>query len=75
MENYVFVIGAGASKEFNLPTGEELKSDISNLLNIKFEMMNLISGDYELTRSLQLHSKNQKENFSDYQDCAIKILT
>jgi hypothetical protein len=28
----VFVIGAGASKEANLPTGSELKVQIANLL-------------------------------------------
>jgi hypothetical protein len=31
------VIGAGASKEFGLPTGAELKSAIASLLNVKFE--------------------------------------
>jgi hypothetical protein len=30
----VFVIGAGASKEAGLPTGEELKKSISTLFNV-----------------------------------------
>ena len=32
--NTVFVIGAGASKEANLPTGNELKSKIATLLGM-----------------------------------------
>ncbi len=31
----VFVFGAGASQEADLPTGEELKSKIVDLFNIK----------------------------------------
>ena len=32
----VFVFGAGASKEAGLPTGEELKSKIADLLNVYY---------------------------------------
>lgn len=49
MSKTVFVIGAGASKEANLPTGEELKSSISSFLDIRFEYNTQIKGDYLIT--------------------------
>jgi hypothetical protein len=52
-ERTVYVIGAGASKEANLPTGDELKSKISNLLNIRFNHFEQISGDYLITDALR----------------------
>lgn len=48
----VFVIGAGASKEVDLPTGYELKGIISKLLDIRFDHKQ-ISGDYVITDSLR----------------------
>lgn len=54
-QNTVFVIGAGASKEANLPTGYELKSKISELLDIKFERFSQQkSGDYKILEALRL---------------------
>lgn len=47
----VFVIGAGASQEVNLPTGYDLKSKISKLLDIRFDHQQ-ISGDYVITGAL-----------------------
>ncbi len=42
----VFVLGAGASKEVGLPTGAELKSQISAALNLQYDgYQNLTSGD------------------------------
>jgi hypothetical protein len=38
-QNTVFVIGAGASSEVGLPTGEGLKEEISSLLNGSFDIM------------------------------------
>ncbi|HBG26740.1 MAG: hypothetical protein A2Y10_00750 [Planctomycetes bacterium GWF2_41_51] len=52
-KNTVYVIGAGASKEANLPTGHELKREISDLLDIRFdEMWRQKSGDYLITEAL-----------------------
>ncbi|MDL1968036.1 MAG: hypothetical protein LWW97_05675 [Deltaproteobacteria bacterium] len=48
----VFVIGAGASKEANLPTGNELKEQISRLLDIRFHHNKQISGDYAIKGAL-----------------------
>lgn len=51
----VFVIGAGASKEVNLPTGAELKSKITSLLDMRFDSFgsNLKSGSYEIVEALR----------------------
>jgi hypothetical protein len=51
----VFVIGAGASKEANLPTGSELKEKISYLLDITFDFSRQISGDRLITDALRIH--------------------
>lgn len=52
-----FIIGAGASKEANLPTGYELKGKISRLLDIKFDHHKQTSGDYIITNALENHVK------------------
>jgi hypothetical protein len=58
----VYVIGAGASKEAGLPTGEELKSKISKLLDIKFGRFNsLESGDNKIVEALKLHAGDTKK--------------
>lgn len=55
----VFVIGAGASKEADLPTGDELKEKISDLLNMRFNDFGsrLESGDNVIVGSLRLHAR------------------
>jgi hypothetical protein len=47
----VYVIGAGASKEANLPTGEELKEEISNLLNMHLSYSE-VNGDELIVEAL-----------------------
>jgi hypothetical protein len=56
----VFVIGAGASKEANLPTGVELKGIIAHLLNMKWNYHTQIRGDSVISQSLRnlIKSKN-----------------
>jgi hypothetical protein len=54
-ENTVFIVGAGASKEAGLPTGAELKTRISDLIDIKFDGFNQISGDRTITECLREH--------------------
>src|SRR5262249_46984985 len=52
----VFVVGAGASKEFDLPLGYDLGLQIQRALDIKFEMGNrLVSGDGQIYTWLQRH--------------------
>ena len=50
----VFIVGAGASKEAQLPTGNELKGSISSLLDIRFDFgSKQKSGDYLITQALR----------------------
>jgi hypothetical protein len=61
----VFIIGAGASKEANLPTGYELKSIIATLLNIQFsDPYEQTSGDRIIREALKMYVQN-KENSSN----------
>jgi hypothetical protein len=54
-KNTVFIIGAGASKEVNLPTGFELKSKISKLLDIRFpDGYQQTSGDNVITDAMRI---------------------
>lgn len=58
----VFVFGAGASKEANLPTGYELKDRISRLLDIRFDYDHQKSGDYAIVQALRIHVTNSTHN-------------
>jgi hypothetical protein len=53
-KNTVFVIGAGASKEFGLPVGTELAIAISEKLDIRFDDFGRkpVSGDLDLFRNV-----------------------
>jgi hypothetical protein len=52
----VYVVGAGASYEANLPTGNELKGQIADLLNMKFGRATQISGDHQIEQALRHHT-------------------
>ncbi len=55
-QNTVFVVGAGASQEADLPTGDGLKSGISELLDIRFSESNrLENGDDTIADALKRH--------------------
>jgi len=47
------VVGAGASKELGLPVGAELKAKIASLLDIKFDLSQQKSGDYQIRSALE----------------------
>jgi hypothetical protein len=52
--NTLFVVGAGASCEANLPSGNQLKIQIANMLNFAFdEEGDLLSGDPRIDHSLE----------------------
>jgi len=59
----LFIIGAGASTEVNLPDGTGLKQEIANLLNIKFDRLGFTqtSGDCSIYRALQIYASQSKE--------------
>jgi len=54
-EKTVFIVGAGASKEAKLPTGDKFKSDIAQLLDMRFEELGrrLEHGDYLIVEALR----------------------
>jgi hypothetical protein len=51
----VFVFGAGASREVNLPDGGQLTKKISSLLNFSFNNYTRTNGDAVIHESLRLH--------------------
>jgi hypothetical protein len=56
MQRTVFVLGAGASHEINLPVGEELTKAVASLVDIRFEHGHeQISGDHMITATLRRH--------------------
>lgn len=62
----VFVIGAGASKEANLPTGLELKSKIAQLLDIRFpDGYNQNGGDFTITEALRALTRDENGRNGD----------
>jgi hypothetical protein len=74
----VFVIGAGASEEANLPTGYELKREIAQLLDFRFDKWRreLEYGDRKIFQALILYdarAENTSENINSYIDNARHI--
>lgn len=68
--NTVIVVGAGASKEANLPTGAELKVQIAEQLDIRFRGPHeLLSGDPVLLRALQHYHKVNPGAATSVEDC------
>lgn len=60
------MVGAGASKEVNLPTGYELKQRIASILDIKFEDgFRQSSGDYSVCQALEEAIKSEDPNAHD----------
>ncbi len=60
----VFVVGAGASAEFSLPAGAELKEKIARGVHFRFQIGSQIDGDFDLLDVLKRHfdNKNDKVN-------------
>jgi hypothetical protein len=74
----VLVLGAGASKGFGLPLGQELRDTIARDLNIMFDGVgrNLRSGSWEIVEALKLLVRQQKEptgNINPHRAAAVKI--
>jgi hypothetical protein len=59
--NTVFVIGAGASVELGLPTGEQLKRLISSQLRFRFEFGRIKEGDDEFLEMLKRATTNHED--------------
>lgn len=58
----VYVVGAGASFEIGLPTGEKLKEHISDLLDMKFDYRSQVSGDNAILQALRNYTSNDRTN-------------
>lgn len=69
MSDTVYIIGAGASKEANLPTGIELKEKIMDLLNIKFDRFggDVEEGDYVIAQAMKILSSKPIQPTSSIQ--------
>jgi len=68
----VIIVGAGASAEFNLPVGNQLKDTIAQLSDIRFGEWGreLVSGSYDIVRTLESLPGG---NVNDYLGVAWKI--
>lgn len=71
------IVGAGASRELGLPTGAELKKEISSLLNIRFAHgIRQQSGDFSICEALRAHvrdSDNHLEGLNPHLYAAWRI--
>lgn len=62
----VYIVGAGASCEVNMPIGETLKKQISDLLVMNFSRSSFSGGNQELFYALQGLSENSIEDLQAY---------
>ncbi|MEH6523040.1 hypothetical protein [Sulfitobacter sp.] len=72
----VIVVGAGASQEFNLPTGAELTSIIQKDLSFKHDMFGDVSagsGDFGLKKAIKKLSHETGVQFVNYVNAAEQI--
>lgn len=72
----VFVLGAGASKELGLPTGDELKSTIAKEVDIRFKNGHTqASGNYGITEAFRMLARKepQQRDINNYLQACWKI--
>ena len=64
----VFVVGAGASREYNFPLGSDLKRLIGDDVRFRFEQGggHLVSGSSELLDHIHRHVKGDRERSNVY---------
>jgi hypothetical protein len=67
-QDLLIVVGAGASKEFGLPIGAELKTEIANLVNLRADRFqsSLSSGDGILWDAVQIESRSRTVSVNDF---------
>lgn len=68
----VFVLGAGASAEVGLPIGAGLLSDIAGRLDIRFDVVRQVSGDFLIENALR--QAVAREEFSDFVQSAWRVV-
>ena len=62
----VYVVGAGASYEVDLPVGNALKTDISRILHMQFEYGSFKDGNYDLYQAFMRHTGNNTNETNEY---------
>jgi len=73
LKRTTYIIGAGASYELGLPTGEDLKGIIADLLDINFDSHSQTSGNYQIVDALRPYSREQNEDLNLYINECIHI--
>lgn len=72
----VFIVGAGASKEANMPTGLELRGLIARALNIHTNLSEVVSGDAQILEALSIVARTGQpysENLESFRNAAQRI--
>jgi hypothetical protein len=65
-QKVVFVIGAGASREYNFPLGSHLKDRIAVDVRFRFDGLQQMSGSPELLEHIRRHVKGDHNRMDDY---------
>jgi hypothetical protein len=66
-QKVVFVIGAGASREYNFPLGSQLKDRIAPDVRFRFEFgLQMTSGSPELLDHIRRHVKGDNDRSNEY---------
>jgi hypothetical protein len=68
----VFVIGAGASREYNFPLGSDLKEAIAAAVRFRFQSGtdHLVGGDIDLLDHIRRHVKGDRGKSNAYTEAA-----
>lgn len=64
--NTVYVVGAGASYELDLPVGNKLKEHIAKILYMSFEYGSFKEGNYDLYQTIRRHTGNNNSEINEY---------
>lgn len=71
----VYVVGAGASSEAKLPTGNQLKENIANFLNIRVERGQIVAGDELIIQAIRRYANGiAKTNINAYLQASRRIV-
>lgn len=65
-KNTIYVVGAGASFEVDLPIGNKLKEEISRILFLKFQRGSFSEGNYDLYQAIMHHTGNDNKCTNEY---------
>jgi hypothetical protein len=70
----LFVIGAGAGFDVDMPLGSKLSEVIAEKLNIKFSDYNTqASGDKDIVEALRLRAKAEDRNVNEYRQAGVNV--